>query len=280
MKLRKIGFGIVVAFAAASIYAILIWFGVHSDTLNNHERKIELTQSRLSHTEEINKDVQKELLSYVRELEDKLALSEVETQIAIKNINKILQDAVEQSEERSNVSVKNKITTVYQAIGNITDIVSKNSANITLTKTDIELLFSLREADKNIWEANSVVVAEESVLPALEIISDPLSPNVNESPQSTLYREPLMSVCPKTPDDSSKAMRILKRVMGKTASTGSYPFTANFNIGSDGLATEIKVNGSGPIKLRKAVEKYVATLEWVVSEAVEGCELKIKLDID
>ena len=61
---------------------------------------------------------------------------------------------------------------------------------------------------------------------------------------------------------------------------GSYPFEVNFNIGSDGLATDIKVSGDGPVNLRRAVEKYVTALEWTVFDEVQGCELKIKLDVD
>jgi hypothetical protein len=67
--------------------------------------------------------------------------------------------------------------------------------------------------------------------------------------------------------------------MAETPYRGSYPFAVNFNINSNGTAKDIKVEGGGPEKLRKAVERYVAALGWTVDKAVEGCKLKIKLDV-
>lgn len=279
MKIKRVGIGIAVALTVASVYAVLIWFGVHSDALNNHEREIERMQTEFLNTAQVNKDVQAGLLANIKELEGKLAVSEGDTRSMVENTDRTLRETVEWTEKIISVSVKDEIDTLHQEIADLSELVDQNASGLGRTRTDIELLLALKETDRIIRHSNTEVVVEGNDTPEVVFIDKPVSITPEEAPQASLYREPLTSSCPTTPNDSSKAMRILKRAMEKALNRGSYPFAVNFDIGSDGLATDIKVSGDGPINLRKAVKKYVAALEWTVIEEVQGCELKIKLDV-
>ena len=68
--------------------------------------------------------------------------------------------------------------------------------------------------------------------------------------------------------------------MERTDNEGTYQFEATFNINTDGTTDNIEVNTGGPSDLRRAVERYAAALVWTVDEAVNNCELKLKLDIE
>ena len=278
MKIKRVGIGIAVALTVASIYAVLIWFGVHSDALNDHEREIERMQTEFLNTAQVNKDVQAGLLANIKELEGKLAVSEGDTRSMVENTDRTLRETVEWTEKIISVSVKDEIDTLHQEIADLSELVDQNASGLGRTRNDIELLLELKETDRIIRHGNAEVVVEENDVPKVVFIDKPITPE--ETPQASMYREPLTSSCPTMPNDSSKAMRILKRAMEKTMNRGRYPFEVNFNIGSDGLATDIKVSGDGPVNLRRAVEKYVTALEWTVFDEVQGCELKIKLDVD
>ena len=47
MNTKRIGIGTLVALAVASIYGTLIWFGLHADALDTHEREIDALQGEL-----------------------------------------------------------------------------------------------------------------------------------------------------------------------------------------------------------------------------------------
>jgi hypothetical protein len=279
MTIKHVGIGTGIAIVVASIYGVLIWFGVHSDALNSHEREIELLQSELLSTAQENKTVQKGLLTNIQDLEGRLAMSEGDTRSMVENTDRTLRETVEWAEQIISVSVKDEIDTLHKEIADLSGLVDKNASAVSRTRADIDLIISLKKTDRIIRESIAVTVTEESVLPGVVVIDKPAPLASEESPQAILYQEPLTSLCPTTPDHSARAMRILKRSMAETPYRGSYPFAVNFNINSNGTAKDIKVEGGGPEKLRKAVERYVAALGWTVDKAVEGCELKIKLDV-
>ena len=105
MKIKRVGIGIAVALTVASVYAVLIWFGVHSDALNNHEREIERMQTEFLNTAQVNKDVQAGLLANIKELEGKLAVSEGDTRSMVENTDRTLRETVEWTEKIISVSV-------------------------------------------------------------------------------------------------------------------------------------------------------------------------------
>jgi len=267
MNTKRIGIGTLVALVVASIYGTLIWFGLHADALDTHEREIDALQGELLETAKVNKILQHGLLEDIQELEDRISSSENDTRSLVADTDRSLRETVEWTEQSLGVSMRDEVDTIHREIADLSGLVADTRLVLQQAQLDIDSLV--------------VASAEEvEIIPELEITLPPIyipPPgvviNIEELEEET-------AECPIKPDNADKARRILTRAMGRMADTGSYLFGATFNINTDGTTENIEVVGGGPINLRKAVARYASALEWTVDEAVNNCELKLKLDIE
>jgi hypothetical protein len=267
MNTKRIGIGTLVALAVASIYGTLIWFGLHADALDTHEREIDALQGELLETAKVNKILQQGLLEDIQELESRIAASENDTRNLVANTDRSLRETVEWTEQSLGISMRDEVNAVHREIADLSGLVAETRLALQQTQIDVDFL-AVATA-----EEVEIIPEFEITLPPIHIPPPELVVNIEELEEET-------ATCPIEPDNASKARRILTRAMGRMADTGSYLFGATFNINTDGTTENIEVVGGGPINLRKAVARYAAALEWTVDEAVNDCELKLKLDIE
>ena len=267
MNIKRIGIGTLVTLVVVSIYGTLIWFGMHSDALDTHEREIESLQGELLETAKVNKILQQGLLGDIQELEDRIAASEDDTRSLVADTDRSLRETVEFTEQNLGVSMRDEVDAIHREIADLSGLVADTRLALQQTQVDVDFLAV----------AASVEVEDtpppEITLPPVHIPPPELVVDIEEVEEDT-------AECPIKPDNADKARRILTRAMGRTADTGSYLFGATFNINTDGTTEYIGVTGDGPSDLRKAVARYTAALEWTVNEAVNNCELKLKLDVE
>ena len=267
MNIKRIAIGTLVTLVVASIYGTLIWFGMHSDALDTHEREIDTLQGELLETVKVNKILQQGLLEDIQELEARIASSEDNTRSLVADTDRSLRETVEWTEQNIGVSIGDEVDSLHREIADLSGLVAETRLALQQTQLDIDAI-AVESA-----EEVEIIPELENTLPPIYIPPPGVVVNIEE-----LEKE--AAECPIEPDNASKARRILTRAMGRMADTGSYLFGATFNINTDGTTENIEAFGDGPISLRKAVARYAAALEWTVDEAVDNCELKLKLDIE
>ena len=267
MNIKRIGLGTLVALVVASIYGTLIWFGLHSDALDTHEIEIEALQGELLETAKVNKILQQGLLGDIQELENRIAASENDTRSLVADTDRSLRETVEFTEQNLGVSLRDEVNAIHREIADLSGLVADTRLALQQTQLDVD----------------SVVVAtaeEVEVIPDIEVALPPVHIPPPELVVAVAEPEEEVAVCPTRPDNAPKVRRILRRAMERTDNEGTYQFEATFNINTDGTTENIEVNTGGPSDLRRAVERYAAALVWTVDEAVNNCELKLKLDIE
>ena len=267
MNIKKVGISVVAIMAAASIYGVLIWFGLHSDALQDHEQEIASFQGELLETAKVNKILQQGLLEDIQELEDRIAASENDTRSLVADTDRSLRETVEFTEQNLGVSLRDEVNAIHREIADLSGLVADTRLALQQTQLDVD----------------SVVVAtaeEVEVIPDIEVTLPPVHIPPPELEVAVAEPEEEVAVCPTRPDNAPKVRRILRRAMERTDNEGTYQFEATFNINTDGTTENIEVNTGGPSDLRRAVERYAAALVWTVDEAVNNCELKLKLDIE
>ena len=267
MNIKRITIGTLVTLVVASIYGTLIWFGMHSDALDTHEREIGTLQGELLETVKVNKILQQGLLEDIQELEARIASSEDNTRSLVADTDRSLRETVEWTEQNIGVSIGDEVDSLHREIADLSGLVAETRLALQQTQLDIDAI-AVESA-----EEVEIIPELENTLPPIYIPPPGVVVNIEE-----LEKE--AAECPIEPDNASKARRILTRAMGRMADTGSYLFGATFNINTDGTTENIEAFGDGPINLRKAVARYAAALEWTVDGAVDNCELKLKLDIE
>lgn len=267
MNIKRIAIGTLVTLVVASIYGTLIWFGMHSDALDTHEREIDTLQGELLETVKVNKILQQGLLEDIQELEARIASSEDNTRSLVADTDRSLRETVEWTEQNIGVSIGDEVDSLHREIADLSGLVAETRLALQQTQLDIDAI-AVESA-----EEVEIIPELENTLPPIYIPPPGVVVNIEE-----LEKE--AAECPIEPDNASKARRILTRAMGRMADTGSYLFGATFNINTDGTTENIEAFGDGPINLRKAVARYAAALEWTVDGAVDNCELKLKLDIE
>ena len=267
MNIKRIAIGTLVTLVVASIYGTLIWFGMHSDALDTHEREIDTLQGELLETVKVNKILQQGLLEDIQELEARIASSEDNTRSLVADTDRSLRETVEWTEQNIGVSIGDEVDSLHREIADLSGLVAETRLALQQTQLDIDAI-AVESA-----EEVEIIPELENTLPPIYIPPPGVVVNIEE-----LEKE--AAECPIEPDNASKARRILTRAMGRMADTGSYLFGATFNINTDGTTENIEAFGDGPISLRKAVARYATALEWTVDEAVDNCELKLKLDIE
>ena len=267
MNIKRIAIGTLVTLVVASIYGTLIWFGMHSDALDTHEREIDTLQGELLETVKVNKILQQGLLEDIQELEARIASSEDNTRSLVADTDRSLRETVEWTEQNIGVSIGDEVDSLHREIADLSGLVAETRLALQQTQLDIDAI-----AVESAGEVE-IIPELENTLPPIYIPPPGVVVNIEE-----LEKE--AAECPIEPDNASKARRILTRAMGRMADTGSYLFGATFNINTDGTTENIEAFGDCPINLRKAVARYAAALEWTVDGAVDNCELKLKLDIE
>ena len=267
MNIKRIAIGTLVTLVVASIYGTLIWFGMHSDALDTHEREIDTLQGELLETVKVNKILQQGLLEDIQELEARIASSEDNTRSLVADTDRSLRETVEWTEQNIGVAIGEEVDSLHREIADLSGLVAETRLALQQTQLDIDAI-AVESA-----EEVEIIPELENTLPPIYIPPPGVVVNIEE-----LEKE--AAECPIEPDNASKARRILTRAMGRMADTGSYLFGATFNINTDGTTKNIEAFGDGPINLRKAVARYAAALEWTVDGAVDNCELKLKLDIE
>ena len=267
MNIKRIGLGTLVVLVVASIYGTLIWFGLHSDALDTHEIEIEALQGELLETAKVNKILQQGLLEDIQELENRIAASENDTRNLVADTDRSLRETVEFTEQNLGVSLRDEVNAIHREIADLSGLVADTRLALQQTQLDVD----------------SVVVAtaeEVELIPDIEVALPPVHIPPPELEVAVAEPEEEVAVCPTRPDNAPKVRRILRRAMERTDNEGTYQFEATFNINTDGTTENIEVNTGGPSDLRRAVERYAAALVWTVDEAVNNCELKLKLDIE
>ena len=119
MNIKRIGIGTLVTLVVVSIYGTLIWFGMHSDALDTHEREIESLQGELLETAKVNKILQQGLLGDIQELEDRIASSEDDTRSLVADTDRSLRETVECPIKPDNADKSRRILT--RAMGRTAD---------------------------------------------------------------------------------------------------------------------------------------------------------------
>ena len=267
MNIKRIGIGTLVTLVVVSIYGALIWHGLHADALDTHEREIDALQGEMLETAKVNKILQQGLLGDIQELEDRIAASENDTRSLVADTDRSLRETVEFTEQNLGVSMRDEVDAIHREIADLSGLVADTRLMLQQTQVDVDFLAAATA------EEVEVTPPPEITLPTVHIPPPELVVDIVEIEEDT-------AECPIKPDNASKARRILTRATGRRADTGSYLFGATFNINTDGTTENIEAFGDGPINLRKAVARYAAALEWTVDEAVNNCELKLKLDIE
>ena len=267
MNIKRIAVGTLVTIVVASIYGTLIWFGFHADALDAHEKEIDALQGELLETVKVNKILQQGLLEDIQALESRIAASENDTRNLVADTDRSLRETVEWTEQNIGVSIGDEVDSIHREIADLSGLVAETRLALQQTQLDIDAI-AVESA-----EEVEIIPELEITLPPIYIPPPGVVVNIEELEEET-------AECPIKPDNASKARRILTRAMGRMADTGSYLFGATFNINTDGTTENIEVVGGGPINLRKAVARYASALEWTVDEAVDNCELKLKLDIE
>ena len=267
MNIKRIAIGTLVTLVVASIYGTLIWFGFHADALDAHEKEIDALQGELLETVKVNKILQHGLLEDIQELEGRIAASENDTRNLVADTDRSLRETVEWTEQNIGVSIGDEVDSIHREIADLSGLVAETRLALQQTQLDIDAI-AVESA-----EEVEIIPELEITLPPIYIPPPGVVVNIEELEEET-------AECPIKPDNANKARRILTRAMGRMVGTGSYLFGATFNINTDGTTENIEVVGGGPINLRKAVARYAAALEWTVDEAINNCELKLKLDIE
>jgi len=263
MNVKTVSIAIVAILASASIYGVLGWFTVHSETLQNHEQEIIALRGELLARAAENETVQDGLLADMRALEHRLYTSEADTRSLVVDTDRSLREAVELTGQSLEVSVRDGVSAVQQEIADLSGVVEDTRHSLQQTQTDVDLLATAAE------EA-------EAVTPPLEAVHAPppeLAVVVTEE-------KVVEASCPAKANNANKARRILTRVMERTHNQGSYLFSATFNINADGTTENVEVISDGPSDLRKAAARYASALEWTVDAAINNCKLNLKLDIE
>ena len=265
MNIKRIAIGTLVTLVVVSIYGTLIWFGMHSDALDTHEREIESLQGELLETAKVNKILQQGLLGDIQELEDRIAASEDDTRSLVADTDRSLRETVEFTEQNLGVSMRDEVDAIHREIADLSGLVADTRLALQQTQVDVDFLAAATV------EEVEVTPPPEITLPAVHIPPPELVVDITE---------PASAACPSSPDNAEKARRILRRAMEKTSRKGSYSFTTKFNIDSEGIPQDIFVSGEGPNDLRKAATWYTRELRWTVEEEVNDCKIKLQLDVE
>ena len=272
MNLKTVGLSATLILFVCAVYGFLIWSGLQADKMREQERNIDSLQSNVAELSKVQRIVQEGLSQDVRTLEDDVGSASADNKKLILELNERLSGVYDSLSSRLTTQVERQFEEVLELHSEIEDL----SGLVDELRTELE---GVREE----LEAEPVQPVVSPELTPLEeytgerIVSTTPLPSPPPAPFTAPIEEDIP--CPKSPDNADVAQRILTRAMERTDKLGTYAFTATFGVASDGTTYDIIVVGDGPKDLRRAVERYTRALNWTVIDEVDGCELKLKLDV-
>lgn len=272
MNLKTVGISATLIVVVCAIYGFLIWSGLQADKLKEQEQNITSLQDNVAELSKVQRIVQEGLSQDVQTLEDDVG------SVSTRNRELILE-------------LSDKVDSVYEVFSSrLSSQTEREFEEVRALHAEIEDLSGL--VDELSTELDDVreELRAEPVQPVISPDPTPLEEYTGERIVSTLpvplpvpesFEAPteVDAPCPKNPDNADIAQRILTRAMERTARNGTYAFTATFGVASDGTTYDIIVVGDGPNDLHRAVERYTRALNWTLIDEVDGCELKLKLDV-
>ena len=262
MNLKTVGISATLVVVVCAIYGFLIWSGLQADRLREQELNITSLQDNVAELSKVQRIVQEGLSQDVQDLEFDV-------------------DSVSTHNRELILELSDKVDTIYEVLSaRLSSQVEKEFEEVMAIHEEIEdlsgLVNELRE------ELEAVPVINPGPTPIEEFTGErvvstfPVPP---PPPPPFIAPIEIATPCPKSPDNADIAQRILTRAMERTSRTGTYAFTATFGVASDGTTYDIIVVGNGPKDLHRAVERYTRALNWTLIDEVNGCELKLKLDV-
>ena len=262
MKLRTVGVSVTLVVVVCAIYGFLIWSGMQADKIKEQELNITSLQDNVAELSKVQRIVQEGLSQDVQDLEFDV-------------------DSVSTHNRELILELSDKVDTIYEVLSaRLSSQVEKEFEEVMAIHEEIEdlsgLVNELRE------ELEAVPVINPGPTPIEEFTGERVASTfpIPPPPPAPFIAPPEADIpCPKTPDNADIAQRILTRAMERTARNGTYAFTATFGVASDGTTYDIIVVGNGPKDLHRAVERYTRALNWTLIDEVNGCELKLKLDV-
>ena len=269
MNLKTVGISATVIVVVCAIYGFLIWSGLQADKIKEQESNITSLQDNVAELSKVQRIVQEGLSQDVQALEDDVDSAGVNNKELILELSERVNSMHEVLSARLSRQVEREFEEVLKLHAEIEDL----SGLVDELSTELN---DVRE------ELKAAPVISPGPTPIEEFTGERV---VSTVPIPTLPPPPFTAPievdvpCPKTPDNADIAQRILTRAMKRTARNGTYAFTATFGVASDGTTYDIIVVGNGPKDLHRAVERYTRALNWTLIDEVNGCELKLKLDV-
>ena len=269
MNLKTVGISATVIVVVCAIYGFLIWSGLQADKIKEQESNITSLQDNVAELSKVQRIVQEGLSQDVQALEDDVDSAGVNNKELILELSERVNSMHEVLSARLSRQVEREFEEVLKLHAEIEDL----SGLVDELSTELN---DVRE------ELKAAPVISPGPTPIEEFTGERV---VSTVPIPTLAPPPFTAPTevdvpsPKTPDNADIAQRILTRAMKRTARNGTYAFTATFGVASDGTTYDIIVVGNGPKDLHRAVERYTRALNWTLIDEVNGCELKLKLDV-
>ena len=271
MNLRTVGVSATLIVVVCAIYGFLIWSGLQADKLREQESNITSLQDNVAELSKVQRIVQEGLSQDVQTLEDDVGSASADNKELILELAERVKGMHESLSSSLSIQVERQFEEVLKLHAEIRDL----SGLVDTLRIELEdVREELREP------AQPVVSPEPTPLEEYtgeRIVSTIPLPSPPPDPFTTPLEDDLP--CPKSPDNADMAQRILTRAMERTDKLGTYAFTATFGVASDGTTYDIIVVGDGPKDLSRAVERYTRALNWTLIDEVDGCELKLRLDV-
>jgi len=269
MNLKTVGISATLIVVVCAIYGFLIWSGMQADKIKEQELNITSLQDNVAELSKVQRIVQEGLSQDVRTLEDDVGSVSTHNRELILDLSEKVDSIYEALSARLLSQADRELGEVralHEEIGDLSGLVDELSSELDDVREELEAVPVISPGPTPIEEFTGERVVSTVPIPTLP------------PPPFTAPTE-VDVPCPKTPDNADIAQRILTRAMERTARNGTYAFTATFGVASDGTTYDIIVVGNGPKDLHRAVERYTRALNWTLIDEVNGCELKLKLDV-
>ena len=269
MNLKTVGLSAAVILFVCAVYSFLIWSGLQADKMREQELNINSLQNNVAELSKVQQIVQEGLSQDVRTLEDDVDSAGVNNKELILELSERVNSMHEVLSSRLSIQVEREFEEVLKLHAEIEDLsglVDELSTELDDVREELKAAPVISPGPTPIEEFTGERIVSTTPIPSPP--PDPFIASVGEE-----------IPCPKSPDNADMAQRILTRAMERTDKLGTYAFTATFGVASDGTTYDIIVVGDGPKDLSRAVERYTRALNWTLIDEVDGCELKLRLDV-
>ena len=269
MNLKTVGLSAAVILFVCAVYSFLIWSGLQADKMREQELNINSLQNNVAELSKVQRIVQEGLSQDVQTLEEDVGSASAGNEELILELSERVNSMYETLSARLSIQVEREFEEVLRLHAEIEDLsglVDELSTELNDVREELKAAPVISPGPTPIEEFTGERIVSTTPIPSSP--PDPLIVSVEEE-----------IPCPKSPDNADMAQRILTRAMERTDKLGTYAFTATFGVASDGTTYDIIVVGDGPKDLSRAVERYTRALNWTLIDEVDGCELKLRLDV-